>query len=96
MIQLYSNVIKHGKYHTVGTIRGCWYIMSEHAEAVGILCRNTQERLIYYIGTHRSDCWYIMASHPGPVGILCRTTQYRFAFYYQDVEILFQLISNRR
>ena len=43
--------------------------MLEHPGAVGILCRNTKERLVYYVGTHRSG-WYIMSEHLGADGIL--------------------------
>lgn len=69
----------------VGTRRSGWYIMSEHTGTVDILYRNTQERLLVYYGVTPRTGWYIMSNHAVP-----------FAFYYQDVEILFQLISNRR
>ena len=58
--------------------------MLEHPGSVGILCRNTNERLVYYVGTPRSG-WYIMSEHLGAI-----------VYYYQGVKILFQLISNRR
>ena len=43
--------------------------MLEHPGSVGILCRNTNERLAYYVGTPRSG-WYIMSEHLGADSIL--------------------------